>query len=527
MSKLNPIAPPPPAVDADSIVALETFIEATRDAGYRSTATAIAELIDNALDAGATCVDIDLGKQEGLEHPLVVAVQDNGCGMDAATLRQALRFGGSSRFNQRSELGRYGMGLPNSSLSQARRVDVYSWQGSAPPITSYLDVDEIASGRLRHVPEPDVVSLPELTQQEAGSSGTAIVWSRCDRLDFRRASTIARKLRVYIGRVYRHYLWRGVEIFVNGSPADAIDPLFLDEDSITQGGRPWGQPMVYEVRSRSNPEVTGEICVQFSELPVEEWHHLSNAEKRRMGVTKGAGVSIVRGEREIEYGWFFMGSKRKENYDDWWRCEIRFDPILDEYFGITHTKQGIRPDPVLNELLVGDLELAARALNSRVRRKHKALQSQQRFSETEQRAEERDHMLPPLTTHERGGEHRILLERLADELPQLRQKLSSDQPGSGTRFCIIEREGDDASFFDVVHADEHVLLRLDPQHPFHRKVYTNAGLRDSEAKAWKGALDLLLLAAARAEAAAPEADKSAVAAYRTAWSRALATYLQG
>ena len=46
-------------------------------------------------------------------------------------------------------------------------------------------------------------------------------------------------------------------------------------------------------------------------------------------------------------GGVFMGGKRKENYDDWWRWEIRFEPELDEEFGVTHTKQGIRPSEKL------------------------------------------------------------------------------------------------------------------------------------------------------------------------------------
>jgi hypothetical protein len=44
---------------------------------------------------------------------------------------------------------------------------------------------------------------------------------------------------------------------------------------------------------------------------------LSNEEKSSLGISKRAGVSILRGGREIDYGWHFMGSKRKENYDDW------------------------------------------------------------------------------------------------------------------------------------------------------------------------------------------------------------------
>jgi hypothetical protein len=62
-----------------------------------------------------------------------------------------------------------------------------------------------------------------------------------------------------------------------------------------------------------------------------------------------------------------MGGKRRENYDDWWRCEIEFDPSLDEHFGITINKQGIRPSATLREALEPELESIARLLNVRVR----------------------------------------------------------------------------------------------------------------------------------------------------------------
>ena len=92
-------------------------------------------------------------------------------------------------------------------------------------------------------------------------------------------------------------------------------------------------------------------------------------EKREIGISNAAGVSIVRSNREIDYGWHFMGSKRKENYDDWWRCEIKFDPNLDELFGITHTKQQISPSDYLKEILNPELELIAKTLNARGKRK--------------------------------------------------------------------------------------------------------------------------------------------------------------
>ena len=42
------------------IVAVQSFIEATRDTGYKSTGSAIAELVDNALEASAKHVNVTI-----------------------------------------------------------------------------------------------------------------------------------------------------------------------------------------------------------------------------------------------------------------------------------------------------------------------------------------------------------------------------------------------------------------------------------------------------------------------------------
>jgi hypothetical protein len=73
---------------------------------------------------------------------------DDGSGMDEKELLKALQFGGSTRFNSRIGLGRYGMGLPYGSFSQSRRVEVYSWKSKKNIFWSYLDVDEISQVKL-------------------------------------------------------------------------------------------------------------------------------------------------------------------------------------------------------------------------------------------------------------------------------------------------------------------------------------------------------------------------------------------
>ena len=74
---------------------------------------------------------------------------DDGCGMDALTLRRALKFGDGTRLDRKSRgIGRFGIGLPNSSISQCRRVDIWSWtNGPENAMHCYLSLDDIASGQ--------------------------------------------------------------------------------------------------------------------------------------------------------------------------------------------------------------------------------------------------------------------------------------------------------------------------------------------------------------------------------------------
>ena len=127
-----------------------------------------------------------------------------------------------------------------------------------------------------------------------------------------------------------------------------------------------------------------------------KWAQLSNQEKRDRGIVSKAGVSIVRAHREVDYGWFFLGNKRKENYDEWWRCEVHFDPILDEAFGLNHTKQQIRPQQYILEALSPDIEATARTLNARARTAHAQLKRSRSAKRSESITSDRSDFLEPV-----------------------------------------------------------------------------------------------------------------------------------
>lgn len=521
------------AKNADcSIIALDKFIQATRDSGYKSTAAALSELVDNSIQAGATKIHIAIkGTAQDEDKGIEVTVLDNGRGMDLFTLRQALRFGGSTRFGDRSGLGRYGMGLPNASLSQARRVTVYTWQEAEASklkgkreipehvYMSYLDVDEIVRAEMAQVPKPVLVKAPP--SECSGASGTLVKWTRCDRLDNRRVSTTVRKVEAELARRFRHYLFKKLKITINGDAIKPFDPLYLHPDAEVHGGLLFGEEIQYEVPvDPADTRKTGMVRVRFSELPVHKWHKLSNDEKRRIGLSRGGGVSIVRAGREVDYGWFFMGGKNRENYDDWWRCEILFDPVLDEAFGITHTKQQIRPQPHLIEAIVGDLETTARALSSRVRKAHLEVKAGERFSESEKLAGDRDHLLRPLPKAI-SPSAKNLMKDLKRSHPALRTTRSE-----GKRlYTIIESAIKDKSFFSYAREGSQLVLVLNPEHPFYRDIYKP--LAEAEAprdQQMRAKIELMLLAAVRSEAAVGRKGSS-IAKQRLEWSQALATFL--
>ena len=509
-----------------SIVALDKFIQATRDSGYKGTSSAVAELIDNSLQAGATEITITISVDNTADdYPLVLSVIDNGSGMDVRTLRNALRFGGSSRFNDRSGLGRYGMGLPNSSLSQAKRVTVHTWRSRKGQVLScYLDIDEIANGAIIAVPEPLEVARPAFSNGLA--SGTSVTWSRCDRLDNRRISTLTRRLIVSLGRRFRYFLWSGVGLTINGDAVKPIDPLYLHTKSQFSGAMRFGEELLIEVAAKPEDRVTtGVVRIRFSELPVEAWSKLGNDEKRLRGIAKGAGVSVVRAGREVDYGWFFLNGKRRENYDDWWRCEVTFDPVLDEAFGITHSKQQIRPMPHLVEAIAPDIETIARALNVRARKAHLAVKTAERFSASEGRASEKDVMLPPLPQQRRPRDEQVL-GGLGKSLPP-----GSDErdPKSKTEYRIIAKSLSETLFFNYARDDSRFVLVINPDHPFYKIIYKPLIDGDTPAEEkLRGHLDLLLIAMARTEALLErETDIKVAEAIRKGWSDTLATLLHG
>ncbi|MEV4738789.1 ATP-binding protein [Streptomyces sp. NPDC049555] len=364
------------------IVSPSLTVKAMRDSGYKNTAYALAELIDNSIDANAKLVEVfacesPVQVATRTSHRVeTIAVLDNGTGMDAEVLRRALKFG-DGRGDDRKRIGRFGMGLPNSSMSQCTKLEVWSWtNGPGNAMYTYLDLVEINNGR-DDVPSPELDPLPEYWRnlsEGLGTSGTLVVWTNLDRVNWHGAAATLRNTSDIIGRVYRHYLDAGaVDIRMAPVRDGAViegeyyaapnDPLYLM--SSTQTPAPFDEQPMFEPFNMGTEDEPGvayfPITVDGKQHRIKVRASIARPEARRPDVdghpwpenakaTKDAGkqvwgkhaghnigISLIRQGRELD-----LDSSWAIGYDPverWWGIEVDFPPALDDVFGVTNNKQ--------------------------------------------------------------------------------------------------------------------------------------------------------------------------------------------
>ena len=354
-------------------------IRALRDSRYHNTAYAIAELIDNSIEADAPQIELlcmeESKRVESRTRRRVseIAVLDRGTGMDARTLLDALKFGGGTRHNSTRGIGKYGMGLPTASMSQCKRVDVWTWQKGVDSVWhSYIDADDIEKGN-HQVPFPDQSTPIPDTWRTAGSdeifrhhSGTLVVWSKLDKIQWKTAAAIIDNTSREVGRIHRHFLNTDIvrirtRSFLDIRPTESTredfvvpnDPLYL----MTQTSIPekpwdvepmfnqWGETKRYRVNvGSSGREETIEVkysIVKGEALKTDLVTQNPGNTDRGRHARHNIGVSVVREDREIvlEDAFLREGGSAENPQNRWWGCEVQFSRGSDELFGVDHNKQ--------------------------------------------------------------------------------------------------------------------------------------------------------------------------------------------
>jgi hypothetical protein len=142
---------------------------------HHSLPTAVADLVDNSVDAGARHVLVRILQQDRRACGLLVV--DDGHGMDSPGIDAAMAYA-KRRDYSHADLGHFGIGLKSASLSQADTLLVWSRRWGSPAVGRGLDRSTLDSGPMVQSFSADDADV-RMATVDAGfpvETGTVVEW---------------------------------------------------------------------------------------------------------------------------------------------------------------------------------------------------------------------------------------------------------------------------------------------------------------------------------------------------------------
>lgn len=323
------------------------LVESLRAFGY-TTATAIADLIDNSITARAKNVWVEFF-WNGPES--WIRIDDDGVGMTEDELVAAMRPGSKSPSDERDrdDLGRFGLGLKSASFSQCRLLTVRTRAHGAVSSRAW-DLDEVArtsEWRLQwHLQDGTMRVL----QGVAPTVCTTVLWERMDRVvdgrpvEDRHAQdqflALQADVEAHLAMTFHRFMQRRtrpLRIWMNGQQIEPWDPFLVQEDA-TQSLPP--DPVFFRGIS---------IPIQPFVLP----HHskIDKATHRRASGPRGwnahQGFYVYRNQRLLLPGdWLGLPFQKEEHYK-LARIQVDLPNSMDDAWHIDVKKAVARPPGAL------------------------------------------------------------------------------------------------------------------------------------------------------------------------------------
>lgn len=325
------------------------LIMSLRDMGY-DFAQAIADVVDNSIEANASLVTIDV-EFDGDNSSVRIA--DNGKGMTPKQLREAMRYGSEREYGD-DDLGKFGLGLKTASMSQCQCLSVASrCNADRANIAAYTwDLDHIQkTNRWEILPIEDSDLGPAIRQPLKENTGTVVLWQRLDRIlgykhpygekARKQLSQMCREIEQHLSMVFHLFLSgkvarKKLRILVNGNevkPWDAFCQTELKTKKL--------QPIKFQVEHEG---VHGEVLLQPFVLPHQDDFSSPEAFRLASGPNnwnQQQGFYIYRANRMIQSGGW-SNLRTPDEHTKLARVVVSFSPLLDEAFKINVAKMRVQ-----------------------------------------------------------------------------------------------------------------------------------------------------------------------------------------
>lgn len=346
---------------ADATPHASSLIQGLRDIGY-SFETALADIIDNSITAGARNIEI-LSDVTGAQPAL--AVLDDGTGMSEGELIEAMRPGSRNPLTERGkdDLGRFGLGLKSASFSQCKRLTVVTRKyGSI--IGATWDLEEVArTNRWEVELHRSVQDIP--WADRIGEQGTLVLWRSLDRLtggldhEVRKRTELINKALAgaeqHVRLVFHRFMTEDrpcLTLMLNGRSLQPIDPFGRSYPS-HQADR----PDQLELRN-GTVEFQCFTLPHHKAIPRSDWEELGGPE----GHLRSQGFYVYRGRRLIIAG-SWLGLARQTELTKLCRIRVDIPNTMDADWKIDVKKASAQLPPAVRErmrLLVERLSLSSR-----------------------------------------------------------------------------------------------------------------------------------------------------------------------
>lgn len=319
--------------------------EGLRDTGYDLN-MAVADLVDNAISAGATYIDVRLGLTA--ENEPILAVGDNGSGMDRDGLLNAMRYGSDSKTDP---LSKFGLGLKTASTAFCRRLVVAS-RVADEPLRAVWDLDHLAaSGEWElEVSAPSPEQLEYLDLCTDGGPGTAVIWEKIDRMltaevepgenpassTTERLDRMVKALTEHLATVFQRFLnpfderARTVRMVMNNELVIPRDPFC---------GALVSPRETHILSLQRNGELVP-ITVAATILPRPEEIEDEGQRTDADITTKRQGIYVYR-ENRLIHGPDWLGIFPQEPHHSLLRVSLSFDTTLDDVFMVDIKKSRV------------------------------------------------------------------------------------------------------------------------------------------------------------------------------------------
>ena len=211
------------------------FLDRFRSSDYKSSVYALAEILDNSVDADAKNIElITITRDKKIKEIFFV---DDGKGMSENILAKCVVFSEGTNSPGTKKTGFFGMGLPNSSLSQCRDFSVICKIGDTFK-QNRIDFKKMKQSQELYI--DDVFNTdPKLIKRIKSYSKiaefkTVIHWTDLDKIDTYNAITLKDRVERLIGRIHRYNIRNGIKFnFLNYSDGNVkadIDHKIIEND---------------------------------------------------------------------------------------------------------------------------------------------------------------------------------------------------------------------------------------------------------------------------------------------------------